>query len=60
MQQPNILFVFSDQHRWCDLGCYGNDEVILPDIKNGMGYPEAIRDVFGVCEKRNIYEMLLV
>ena len=27
---PNILFVFSDQHRWCDLGCYGNEQVISP------------------------------
>jgi arylsulfatase A-like enzyme len=30
--QPNILFVFSDQHRWCDLGCYGNSEVLSPNI----------------------------
>lgn len=28
--RPNILFVFSDQHRWCDLGCYGNTEVETP------------------------------
>lgn len=28
--KPNILFVFSDQHRWCDLGCYGNSEVKTP------------------------------
>jgi len=28
----NILFVFSDQHRWCDLGCYGNSEVISPNL----------------------------
>lgn len=28
----NILFVFSDQHRWCDLGCYGNPEVISPNL----------------------------
>ena len=27
---PNLLFVFSDQHRWCDLGCYGNHEVDSP------------------------------
>lgn len=30
MQRPNLLFVFSDQHRWCDLGCYGNAEVHSP------------------------------
>ncbi|MBC2595157.1 sulfatase [Ruficoccus amylovorans] len=28
--RPNILFVFSDQHRWSDLGCYGNKEVQSP------------------------------
>jgi len=28
----NILFIFSDQHRWCDLGCYGNPEVISPNL----------------------------
>jgi len=27
---PNILLVFSDQHRSCDLGCYGNAEVSTP------------------------------
>jgi len=30
--QPNILFVFSDQHRWCDLGCYGNEQVHSPNL----------------------------
>ncbi len=30
--RPNILFVFSDQHRWCDLGCYGNPDVISPNL----------------------------
>lgn len=29
-QKPNILLVFSDQHRWCDLGIYGNDQVYSP------------------------------
>ena len=32
VQKPNILFVFSDQHRWCDLGCYGNMQVISPNL----------------------------
>ena len=31
-KQPNILFVFSDQHRGCDLGCNGNTEVISPNF----------------------------
>jgi len=30
--QPNLLIVFSDQHRWCDLGCAGNDEVLSPNL----------------------------
>lgn len=30
--RPNILFVFSDQHRWCDLGCYGNRDVESPHL----------------------------
>ena len=30
--KPNLLFVFSDQQRWCDLGCYGNKEVISPNF----------------------------
>lgn len=30
--KKKILFVFSDQHRWCDLGCYGNPDVISPNL----------------------------
>jgi len=30
MEQPNILIVLSDQHRFCDLGCAGNAEVLTP------------------------------
>jgi len=30
--QPNLLFVFSDQHRASALGCYGNDEVLSPNF----------------------------
>jgi arylsulfatase A-like enzyme len=32
MDKPNILFVFSDQHRSCDLGCYGNGELLTPNF----------------------------
>jgi len=31
-QRPNILFVFSDQHRKHSLACYGNDQVISPNF----------------------------
>lgn len=30
--RSNILFVFSDQHRWCDLKCYGNADVQAPNL----------------------------
>jgi arylsulfatase A-like enzyme len=39
--RPNLLFVFSDQHRWCDLGCYGNPEVFSPHLDRFSS--EAIR-----------------
>lgn len=32
MEKPNILFVFGDQHRWSDLGCYGNKQVKTPNF----------------------------
>ncbi len=31
-RKPNLLFVFSDQHRWCDMGAYGNSEVQTPNF----------------------------
>lgn len=30
MRQPNLLFIFADQHRKFDIGCYGNTEVKTP------------------------------
>lgn len=30
--KPNLLFVFSDQHRAASLGCYGNAEVVSPQF----------------------------
>ncbi len=32
MNKPNILWVFADQHRFCDLGCYGNPQVETPHL----------------------------
>jgi arylsulfatase A-like enzyme len=32
VQKPNLLLVFSDQHRACDLGCYGNRQVMSPAL----------------------------
>ena len=31
-QQPNILFIFSDQQRWDTLGCYGQPLPITPNL----------------------------
>ncbi len=32
MKRPNILFILADQHRFCDLGCAGNDELRTPHL----------------------------
>ena len=40
-EQPNLLVVFADQHRWCDLGCYGNTQVRSPHLDAFAG--EALR-----------------
>lgn len=32
MNKPNILYIFSDQHRKFDLGCYGHDYVHTPNL----------------------------
>lgn len=37
--RPNILFVFADQHRWCDLGCYGWTEA-WNRSQRYFGFPE--------------------
>lgn len=31
-RKPDLLFVLSDQHRKFDLGCYGNSEVLTPNL----------------------------
>ncbi len=31
-RRPNLLFVFSDQHRKCSLGCYGDHRVQTPNL----------------------------
>jgi arylsulfatase A-like enzyme len=43
--QPNVLFVFSDQHRAHAMGCEGNDDVVTPHFdrlaSNGTRYTNA-------------------
>jgi arylsulfatase A-like enzyme len=36
-QQPNILFVYSDQHRADVLGCAGNSVVATPNLDRLAG-----------------------
>ena len=31
-KKPNLVFVFSDQHSHDMLGCYGNDQIITPNL----------------------------
>jgi arylsulfatase A-like enzyme len=31
-KRPNLLFVFSDEHSWDMLGCYGNEQIISPHL----------------------------
>ena len=42
MKKPNLLFIFSDQHRKFDLGCYGNTEIATPNLdrlaENGIRF----------------------
>lgn len=32
MKKSNLVFIFSDQHRKFDLSCYGNEDVITPNL----------------------------
>ena len=31
-KRPNLIFVFSDQQSWDMLGCYGNEQIVTPNI----------------------------
>lgn len=46
MPQPNILFVFSDQHRKQNLGCYGDAQVRTPNLdglaRDGLRFEHCI------------------
>jgi arylsulfatase A-like enzyme len=45
-RKPNIILIFSDQHRRCDTGCYGSTQVHTPNMdamaKNGVIFNQAI------------------
>ncbi len=46
MKKPNILFIFADQHRKFDLGCYGSTEVSTPNLdflaENGLRFNHCV------------------
>lgn len=31
-EPPNLVFVFSDQQAFDMLGCYGNDQIVTPNL----------------------------
>ncbi len=45
-RSPNLLFIFTDEHRKFDLGCYGNHDVMTPNIdrlsENGSRFENCI------------------
>jgi len=61
------MFVFSDQHRWCDMNVYGNKQVLTPNFDkfakkaavfeqwenpgNWLAYPNPVSDYL-VLQKR--------
>ena len=30
--QPNLVYVFADQMRFCDMGCAGNEQIRTPNL----------------------------
>ncbi|MBI1926389.1 sulfatase [Candidatus Poribacteria bacterium] len=48
-RSPNFIFVFSDQHRYCDMGCAGNPDVITPNMnrlaREGTHFTHTISNV---------------
>ena len=48
-RKPNLIFVFGDQHRQCDVGCAGNSQVQTPSMdklaQQGMFFPNTFTNV---------------
>lgn len=47
--KPNILFIFSDQHRFCDAGCYGNPDVRTPCLDALAGRGALMERMYSNC-----------
>ncbi len=47
--KPNLIFVFGDQHRQCDIGCAGNRQVQTPAMdalaQEGMFFPNTFTNI---------------
>ncbi len=47
--RPNLIFVFGDQHRHCDVGCAGNRQVQTPAMdrlaQEGMFFPNTFTNI---------------
>ncbi len=48
MQKPNILFVFSDQQRWCDLG-FRNPDIITPRLDQFAREGTSVSNFYSNC-----------
>ena len=51
--RPNLIFVFGDQHRQCDVGCAGNPQVQTPALdtlaQEGMFFFEHLHECPNMC-----------
>ncbi|RKU24172.1 sulfatase [Candidatus Poribacteria bacterium] len=49
IRKPNLIFVFGDQHRQCDVGCAGNPQVQTPAMdqlaQEGIFFPNTFTNV---------------
>ena len=57
---PNLLFVFSDQQSWDMLGCYGNDQIITPNIDKMAAEGVRFNDCVSSCPVCTPYRGMLM
>jgi len=44
-QRPNLLFLLSDDHSYPYLGCYGNKDVLTPNLAGNKKYAQVEREL---------------
>ncbi|MBN1108137.1 MAG: sulfatase [Bacteroidales bacterium] len=54
-QAPNVVFVFADELRACDLGFKGNDDVITPNIDRLASQSVVFSNAISVCPVSSPY-----